>query len=334
MKPGWSRAKPATILDVASEAGVSRQTVTRAMNNMSGINPVTKQRVLEVARALKYRPSRFARGLVVAHPLTIGLLLDDLTNPFYSGLAASVVSSAAELGWNVIFADTAHGVAGPRPILDSLAMQVDAVIGYLRVGPDELDEVFGDLPVVVLEKSPEPGDRSVITFDFEPGLRSSIAHLDDAGRRHIAMLDAGSNDEPSERGRLFERIMLERGLEPIRIPGGQTIADGIDAMRRALDSRPEIDAVIAFNDLVAMGAMKELHRLGVDIPGRCAVIGIDGLSIGEIVTPELSSLALDLWAVGRLAVELAVGMHAGELPMTGPAVQRTVSHTLLLRATA
>ncbi|HEY8912841.1 LacI family DNA-binding transcriptional regulator [Lacisediminihabitans sp.] len=334
MKPERSRAKPATILDVASEAGVSRQTVTRAMNNMSGINPATKQRVLAVARALKYRPSRFARGLVVAHPLTMGLLLDDMTNPFYSELAASVVSSAAELGWNVIFADTAHGLAGPRPILDSLAMQVDAAIGYVHVGSDELDEVFGDMPVVVLEKSPEPGDRSVITFDFEPGLLAGIAHLDDAGRRHIAMLDAGSVDEPSERGRQFERIMLERGLEPIRLPGGPTIADGVDAMRRLLDTRPEVDAVIAFNDLVAMGAMKELHRVGVDIPGRCAVLGIDGLSIGEIVTPELSSLALDLRAVGRLAVELAVGMYTGELPMTGPEVQRTVSHTLLLRATA
>jgi DNA-binding LacI/PurR family transcriptional regulator len=334
MKPERSRAKPATILDVASAAGVSRQTVTRAMNDMSGINPVTKQRVLDVAKALKYRPSRFARGLVVPHPLTMGLLLDDMTNPFYSELAASVVSSAGELGWNVIFADTAHGVAGPRPILDSLARQVDAVIGYVRVSQGELDEIFGDLPLVVLEKAPEPGDRSVITFDFEPGLRAGIAYLHDSGRRHIAMLDAGSGDEPSERGRLFERIALERGLEPLRMRGGPTIADGVDAMRRLLDSRPEVDAVIAFNDLVAMGAMKELHRVGVDIPGRCAVLGIDGLSIGEIVTPELSSLALDLRAVGRLAVQLAVGMHAGELPMTGAEVQRTVSHTLLLRATA
>jgi DNA-binding LacI/PurR family transcriptional regulator len=334
MKPERSRAKPATILDVASEAGVSRQTVTRAMNNMSGINPATKQRVLDVARALKYRPSRFARGLVVPHPLTMGLLLDDMTNPFYSELAASVVSAAAESGWNVIFADTAHGVAGPRPILESLAMQVDAVIGYLRVGPDELDEIFGDLPVVVLEKAPEPGDRSVITFDFEQGLRSGVAHLVDSGRRHIAMLDAGSGDDPSQRGELFERIMVERGLEPIRIQGGPTISDGVGVMRRLLGSRPEVDAVIAFNDLVAMGAMKELHHVGVEIPGRCAVLGIDGLSIGEIVTPELSSLALDLRAVGRLAVELAVGMHAGELPMTGPEVQRTAFHTLLLRETA
>lgn len=332
MKPERSRAKPATILDVASEAGVSRQTVTRAMNNMSGINPETKQRVLAAARALKYRPSRFARGLVIAHPLTMGLLLDDMTNPFYSELAASVVSSAAELGWNVIFADIANGLAGPRPILDSLARQVDAVIGFVRMNSDELDEVFGDLPVVVLQQPAELGGRSVITFDFEPGLLAGISYLGGAGRKHIAMLDGGV-DRPSDRGWLFDRIMVERGLEPIRFPGDPTIGGGIETMRRVLESRPEVDAVIAFNDLVAIGAMKELHRAGVDIPGRCAVLGIDGLSIGEIVTPELSSLALDLRAVGRLAVELAVGMHRGVLPMTGPEVQRTVTHTLVLRET-
>jgi len=334
MEPERQRLKPATILDVASHAGVSRQTVTRAMNNMTGINPATKQRVLAAAKALKYRPSRFARGLVVTPTLTMGVILDDMRNPFYSELAASVVSSAAESGWNVIFADTAHGIAGPLPILNSLAMQVDAVIGYVRVDPEEMDDLFGGIPVVVLEKSPQSGDRSVITIDFEPGLRAGIAHLDDTGRRHIAMLDDTLGEGPSERGQIFETIMAERGLEPIRLAGGPTIADGVDSMRRLLETRPEVDAVIAFNDLVAMGAMKELHRVGMDIPGRMAVLGIDGLSIGEIVTPELSSLALDLRSLGRLAVGLVVGMHSGELPMSGPEVHRTVVHTLLLRETA
>jgi DNA-binding LacI/PurR family transcriptional regulator len=332
MEPERSRVKPATILDVASYAGVSRQTVTRAMNNMTGINPVTKQRVLAAAKALKYRPSRFARGLVVAPTLTVGVLLDDMRNPFYSELAASVVSSAAESGWNVIFADTAHGIAGPQPILAALAMQVDAVIGYVRVDPEELDELFGGIPVVVLEKSPEAGDRAVITIDFAPGLEAGIAHLRDTGRLHIAMLDDTLLDVPSERGQIFETLMSNLGLEPIRVPGGPTIADGVDSMRRLLETRPEVDAVIAFNDLVAMGAIKELHRAGIDIPGRMAVLGIDGLSIGEIVTPELSSLALDLRALGKLAVGLVVGMHSGELPLSGPAVHRTVTHSLLLRA--
>lgn len=334
MEPERSRMKPATILDVAGEAGVSRQTVTRAMNNMSGINPVTKQRVLAVAKSLKYRPSRFARGMVVAHPPTMGVLLDDMTNPFYSELAAIVVSSAAECGWNVIFADSAHGVAGPRLILNSLAMQVDAVIGYMRVDAEEMDDIFGGIPVVVLDKSPESGDRSVITIDFEPGLRAGIAHLSDTGRRQIAMLDDALVDKPSERGQIFEKIMNEQGLEPIRISGGPTIVDGVTSMRRVLETRSEVDAVIAFNDLVAMGAMKELHRAGIAIPGEMAVLGIDGLSIGEIVTPELSSLALDLRAVGQLAVRLAVGMYSGELPMSGHEVHRTMTHTLVLRGTA
>ena len=102
-------------------------------------------------------------------------------------------------------------------------------------------------------------------------------------------------------------------------------------MRRLLETRPEGDALIAFNNLVAMGAIKELHRAGTDIPDRLAVLGIDGLSIGEIVEPELSSLALDLRALGRLAVGLVVAMHSGEFPISGSGLDHKVTPSLLLR---
>ena len=186
MEPERSRVKRATILDVASHARVSHQTFTRGLNNMTGINPATTKRVLAAAKALNYRPSRFAGALVVAPTLTMGVL-GDMRNPFYSGLAASVVSSAAESEWNVIFADTTHGIAGRQPILASLVMQVDADIGAVRVDPREMDDLFGGTPVVVLKKSAEVGDRAVITIDFERGLEAGIAHLGDTGQRHIAM---------------------------------------------------------------------------------------------------------------------------------------------------
>jgi len=337
MTEGPSRAgvtKRATVLDVAARAGVSRQTVTRAMNDMPGISAATKQRVVAAAKELKYRPSRFGRGLVLGHQPTLGLVLDDLTNPYYPELAASVITTAADRGWSVVVADSAHSPNGVAAALKSLVDQVDAVVGYLRVPAGDFDAVFGDLPVVALESRPEPGQRGVIELDFGPGMRAAVAYLRGRGRQRIAMVDIGGPGLVSERDRHYRAAMTELGLEPMVYFAEQSVDGGMDATRAMLAESPGVDAVIAFNDIVAFGIMKELARSGIDVPGRCSVLGIDGLAIGRISTPELSSLALDLGEVGRLGVEMVIRMHAGSLPPSGPAVQRTVSHSLLLRESA
>jgi DNA-binding LacI/PurR family transcriptional regulator len=327
-------SKRATVMDVAARAGVSRQTVTRAMNDMPGINTATKQRVLAAAKELRYRPSRFGRGLVLGHQLTLGLVLDDLTNPYYPELAASVITTAAARGWTVVVADSAHSPNGVASALTSLVDQVDAVVGYIRVPPGDFDAVFGDLPVVALEGRPAAGHRGVIELDFGPGMRAAVAYLRGRGRRRIAMVDIGVPGTCSDRERSFRAAMVELGLEPTVFFADQSVDGGMDAARAVLAAAPDVDAIIAFNDIMAFGVMKELARSGVDVPGQCSVLGIDGLAIGRISTPELSSLALDLTEVGRLGVELVVQMHSGALPPGGSAVHRKVSHSLLLRQSA
>lgn len=337
MTEGSSRApstKRATVLDVAARAGVSRQTVTRAMNDMPGINPATKKRVIAAAKELKYRPSRAGRALVLGHQPTLGFVLDDLTNPYYPELAASVISTAAARGWSVVVADSAHSPNGVAPALKSLADQVDAIVGYLRIPPGDFDTVFGDLPVVALESRPAPGHRGVVELDFSPGMRAAVAYLHGRGRRRIALVDLGEPDPLSERQRHYHAAMAELGLEPTVYFGDQSVDGGMRAAQAMLAEAPDVDAVIAFNDIVAFGIMKGLTRSGVDVPRQCSVLGIDGLAIGRVSTPELSSLALDLAEVGRLGVELAIRMHSGALPSSGPAVHRKVSHSLLLRESA
>ncbi|MFC8597124.1 MULTISPECIES: LacI family DNA-binding transcriptional regulator [unclassified Isoptericola] len=327
-------AKRPTVLDVAARAGVSRQTVTRAMNDMPGISVATKKRVMTAAKELRYRPSRFGRGLVLGHQLTLGLVIDDLTNPYYPELAASVIATAATRGWSVVIADTAHSPNGVPASLKSLAGQVDAVVGYLRVAPADYDGIFGDLPVVTLETSPVPGHRGVVELDFGPGMRAGVAYLHGRGHRRIALVDIVGPGSISERQRHYRAAMTELGLEPTVYFAEQSVDGGIRAAQAMLVEDPHVDAIIGFNDIVAFGVMKELARAGVHVPRQCAVLGIDGLPIGRISTPELSSLALDLGEVGRLGVELAVQMHSGALPSSGPAVHRSVSHSLLLRESA
>jgi DNA-binding LacI/PurR family transcriptional regulator len=334
MKPGTSRTKRATVIDVAELAGVSRQTVTRAMNDMTGISVETKARVLQAAKDLRYRPSRFGRGLVVGHQLTLGLVVEDLTNPYFPELAAGVVDSATAAGWNVLVADGAHRPNDPEAFLRGLTEQVDALIGYLRLPSSRFDDVFGDLPVVALEGSQEEGQRGIVELDFGPGLDAAVAHLVSQGRRRIVMVDAGDPDDASARSRDYVAAMVARGLEPRVFSERDAPGSAETVVQEVLRAVPDVDAIIAFNDMHAFGLMRAVQHAGVSVPDQCAILGIDGLSMGVVSTPELSSLDLDIASLGRTAVDLILGMHAGDLPPSGPEVHRVVTHSLLLRQSA
>src|SRR6195952_3339109 len=144
------QARPATINDVAAAAGVSRQTVTRAVNNMAGISAGTRERVLAAARKLPYRPSRFGRGLVKPQTRTLGLLIDDLSNPYYAELASAILGLAAEAGWNVILGERAHAAADEF-LGDAFVDQVDALISFISTGLPSRRDGLTDQPIVEID---------------------------------------------------------------------------------------------------------------------------------------------------------------------------------------
>ncbi len=345
--------RPATINDVAAAAGVSRQTVTRAMNAMPGISPETRDRVLAAARELSYRPSRFGRGLVKADHRMLGLVLDDLTNPFYPQLASAVTGAAAAAGWNVVLTDMTHA-ADRETLLADLAHQVDAVIGYVRLDPDIQSRLFAGIPVVEIDPTRRQPLLGAVTFDLRPAMRDLVRHLAGQGVRRPLMVDQVPRPEPVEgqrldraqpayvppgrpsgRAKIFATELDRRGLECDRVTVGTGSTEGdLAAIGAALDAHPEADAVLAYNDLLALGVLGALRDRGRRVPAEVKVVGIDGLSIGELVVPRLSTLALDMAEVGRLATELVLGMRAGEIPLSGPPARRKVRHRLLLRDSA
>lgn len=337
-------ARSATINDVAAAAGVSRQTVTRAMNDMRGISADTKQRVLSAARGLGYRPSRFGRGLVKAPLNTLGLVIDDLANPYYPELAAAVIGFAAERGWNVVLADAVH-VRDRHRLMTDLAQQVDAIVGYLNVGPADHgggsaadDRVgLGGLPVVRIDhdNTTGPPPFGAISLDPDAAMVAMAAHLARVGVRRPVMLDASPPGRTSGRARHVAVSLAAHGLACAVWPAAaSTVAAGARGTDDLIDRGPSFDAVVAFNDAVALGVLQSCRRHGVDVPADVRVVGMDGLSIGTYVTPQLTTLALDMGEVARHAVELAVGMRLGQLPWSGPEVHRRVAHRLVVRESA
>ncbi|HTC71225.1 MAG TPA: LacI family DNA-binding transcriptional regulator [Acidothermaceae bacterium] len=327
--------KRAGIIDVAKMAGVSRQTVTRAVNDMAGISSETKARVLAAAKELGYRPSRFGRGLVTKGTPSLGLIITDLTNPYFAYLASSVAKLATEHGWALLLMENPPNIVGGTERLREFSLQVDAVIGYLGMSAEVIEDTFRDMPVVSLDDESPHAWRASVEIDFDPGMRAVLAHLRSSNRHRIVMVDRPINGGSSARARSYERESTAIGIKAEIL---SLEADGLAEMEMGriiadqLVVRGEIpDALICYNDAVAIGLLKQFQIAGIAVPEKCAIVGIDGLAIGTLVTPELTTLSLDVSEVADRAVEMILDMVERGHLMRADDLRSVVSNTLVLR---
>ncbi|MER7180924.1 LacI family DNA-binding transcriptional regulator [Streptomyces hyaluromycini] len=322
-----------TIDDVAEAAGVSRQTVSRALNDKGEIGVSTKQRVLDAALALGYRPSRFARGLVRQDTFSVGLVIPDLLNPFFTEVAAAALDAARGRGWHVVVYDTGDRVEEERGTLEVIASQVDAVVGYLSLPEDEIARLTRGLPVVLIDRKHRSERFSSILIDGEAGVHAAIRHLTAAGHRHIGMLDHAERSEPSVRHEWFDAAMSACGLDSGSVArADQSVEGGERALQELLARHPDLTAVFTFNDIIAIGALRAARRLGRQVPRDLALIGFDGLRLGTLVEPQLTTVALDTRSLGALAVEQAARLLTGSGPLHSD--QLTVGAELRVRESA
>ncbi|MFF3559238.1 LacI family DNA-binding transcriptional regulator [Streptomyces sp. NPDC002574] len=310
-----------TIHDVARSAGVSRQTVSRALNDKNEIEGSTKQRVLDAARELGYRPSRFARGLVRQDTTTIGLVIPDLLNPFFTEVAAAALEAARARGWHVVVYDTADRPEEELGTLQVIGSQVDAVVGYFSCAEDTLERFTRGVPVVLIGRPHHSARYTSIRIDGEQGVHAAVAHLVAKGHTRIGMLDHGGRAEPSIRRDWFTAAAAAYGVDAGTVVGADQSADGGGAaLRTLLAAHPDVTAVFTFNDIIAIGALREARRLGRSVPGDFAVIGFDGLQLGALVEPPLSSVALDTRRLGALAIDQAARLLTGVEPLDADAL--------------
>ncbi|MDY7543993.1 MULTISPECIES: LacI family DNA-binding transcriptional regulator [unclassified Cryobacterium] len=330
-----------TILDVARVAGVSRQTVTRALNGLPDISAATRERVIGVARQLNYRPNRAAQGLVRGRDVTIGFVVDDLRNPFYPELASALSRIASEHGWSVILSDLGDDEQKARARLESLTHRVDALVltgcrtNTVGLLPD--DAVRGralGIPIIMLDGSAADRVDAFVEIDYQAGVRAALDHLTANGRHRIAMID--SSHIASSRRHSYREYLHEHDLswtEGSEFRDDETHQGGVRAATELIRGYPDADAVLVYNDVMAIGALKEFARSGVSVPDDIAVVGTDGLAIGALVTPELTSLSIDKAELAQHAVELVDNILSGRAP-GGTRESRSSGLTLVVRESA
>jgi LacI family transcriptional regulator len=330
----------ATIFDVAREAGVSPQTVSRAINDKGEITEETRLRVLDVAHRLEFRPSAIARSLATNRTTAIGLVVPDIANPFFSGIARGVEDIAYSSGYSVFVCNTDEDHHREISALDSLLeRQVDGVILCSSRLPEmDLDKVVRAFRSAVLVNRTLGGNQKAICtvlVDDSRGAQVAVAHLIERGRRRIAFL-AGPERSWSGRKRLHgleealknHGLPIDRGLIAHCEPETE---DGRKAALHLLGLHPDVDSLLAFNDLVAVGALQACQELGREVPQSVAIVGCDDIPLASLVTPPLTTLRIPTREIGEAAMRSLIATIHEDQP---EATQITLTPELVVRSSA
>jgi LacI family transcriptional regulator len=296
--------------DVARLAHVSRQTVSRVINRKDGIRPDTESRVRAAIVELGYRPNSFARGLVTNQSLVIGLVLPNISQPYYPEIARGVEDGAYEADYSVFLSHTASEPLRELRALERLRdHRVDGVIiCNSRLDDETLRQAISGLsPVVLVNRRVPQVSSTVIWTGYDSGAAMAVEHLYAIGRRRIVYLGFNfPNEVDDARFRGYQAGLERVGLpfdEQLVIRGGNQFRGGFDAMQRAHTSGIEADALFATNDLMAIGAMRYALTHGIDVPGDLAIVGFGGSDVSDMVTPDLTTVSMPLYLIGITAMQ-------------------------------
>jgi LacI family transcriptional regulator len=302
-----TESRSITTHDVARRAGVSQATVSMVMGNnpRARVAQATRERVLRAAEELGYRPNLLARGLVRGRSYAIGVVVPDLSNPFFLDVVTGVQRVAAETGYAVLAADTRDASAA-RQVELLRGRQVDGVIldglGASSIPADAL----GGAAVVLVDEPPDrwPG----VASDALAAGRLAAEHLLGLGHREVAFIGPASDVHGFRmRERGFFQALREAGADIVserlrRVP--PTLAGGQSAMRALLSLRARPTAVFCANDLLGVGALKACLSAGVKVPDELSIIGCDDVELARVVTPELTTVAVPARELGARAMRL------------------------------
>lgn len=321
MLPKKSKTQ-STIYDVARLAGVSPSTVSRALNKPGRISAATEKRIREVAEVVGYRLNPLARALPTGRTRTIALILSDITNPVYFDLVRGAERVAAAHGYILILAESQESAEVESETVQRLMPSVDGVIlGAARL-PDAEITTLAEWKAIVTVNRKVRGVPGVVA-GIRPGIASALDHLVDLGHTEIAYL-AGPSTSWMNRAR--ERTIAdEAGIREIKVVGigpvAPTIAGGAGAfpLVRGAD---RATAVVAYNDLMAIGLLQACRAESVLVPGDLSIVGFDDIFGADFASPPLSTVRTPLAAVGERAVLELVSQVEGD-PVGGDGVPPT-----------
>ena len=301
-----TQMKP-TILDVAERAQVSKATVSRVLNRNPQVKDEIRDRVLRVIEELGYRPNAFARNLATNRTSMIGLILPDITNPYFPVLARGIEDAAHRLGYGLFISNSDND---PKREQEYIYKMVEQQVGGVVLISSTLDEeTVHDLiglktPIVLCDRLIAGTPFDTVTIDDYKAAYDAVHYLIRKGHARIAHLAGPKNIHSADnRKRGYLDAMRDAGLEPFVSVGSFSFESGVHQMGSVLDEYAPT-ALFASNDLLALGAMQVVRRRGLRVPEDVAVIGCDDIPFALMSHPQLSTISIPVYQIGVTAVQL------------------------------
>jgi LacI family transcriptional regulator len=296
------------IREIAKRARVSTATVSRTVNRIATVDPQLAKRVWKIIDELGYRPNIQARTLVSGRSRLLGLVVSEITNPFFPEIVQSFETKAVEYGYEILLVSTVHD---PKRMDMSVRRMTERRVDGIAVmtfGMEDLlleDPELRNVPLVFVDVGPKRARVSNIRIDYMNGIRQAVQHLAALRHEKIAFI-SGPLDLKSaiSRRNAFEQAMGEIGLgaqKSLVVEGDHTLEGGIRAMQSLLSLRKRPTAVLCSNDMTALGVMHMCHKEGLSIPRDLSLVGFDDIKLAQFVLPPLTTVQMSQSELANIA---------------------------------
>lgn len=307
------------IREIARRANVSTATVSRAINRVPTVDPRLAERVWKVVEESGYYPNIQARALVSGRSRIFGLVVSEITNPFFPEIVQAFEDTAVEHGYEVLLVSTVHD---PKRMELSVRRMVERRVDGVAVmtfGMEDLlldNPKFDDVPLVFVDVGPKRPSVSTIRIDYQRGIREAVRHLANLGHQKLAFISGPlSLKSAVARCNAFEKSIEEIGLPAdcrYIVEGDHTIEGGMKAAATLLALRTPPTAVLCSNDMTGLGVMRKCYEEGLSIPGDLSVVGFDDIKLAQFVLPPLTTVRMSQAKLARMAFRALLAKVQGE----------------------
>ncbi|HKA17077.1 MAG TPA: LacI family DNA-binding transcriptional regulator [Blastocatellia bacterium] len=320
---------PVTLADIAREVGVSKMTVSRAINNNALISPKTRQRVLEVARRLNYQPNQHARALATNRSYLIGVVVPDLMNLYFAEVARAIESIARPAGFQLLICSTDEDPTREVGEVEALLQRTDGLIISSVLAPTDAGAyrkmIRDGARIVLVDRTMRNLNCPAVATDNVEVGRIATDHLISLGHTRIGHLSGDASSVSNDRLEGYKLALLNHRIrfdKSLIMSCGLLESDGYAAMRKWIQKGDVPRAIFAVNDPAAIGGMKAIEEGGLKIGEDIAIVGAGNIHYGDMLRVPLTTVSWSRAEMGQQAAQLLMQSMAGE---TIPAKSRNVS---------